>query len=230
MHRIHRMKGVVLTLAVVAVAGLAFTGCAEKPKKHEFVHPSHVEHHEGSHLAHVTLTARAAERTGIETATVADTPISKKRMFQGEVVSRGGALAINVNTPGNVRAAKEAQVYALTRSDAKWTAHQVSSSGSALSYTVEGSSDLVPGQRVGVELALSTTHRRVVPYSSVIYDEHGDTWVYTQPEPLNYVRAAIDIDFIEGDVAVLNDGPPNGTVVVSVGAIELYGTEFEVGH
>jgi hypothetical protein len=229
MHRVHRSTGFVLTLAVAA--GLAFTGCAEKPKKHEFVHPSHVEHHEGSHEAQITLTQRAHERTGIETAKVGEAPVSKKRTFQGEVVSRGGGLAVRVAAPGNA-AAGEAQVYALTRSDARWKAHRVSGSAASgeVRYALDGDSGLVLGQRVGVELALSTTHRKVVPYSSVIYDEHGDTWVYTQPEPLKYVRAPIDIDYIEGDVAVLNDGPPNGTAVVSVGAIELYGTEFEVGH
>ena len=32
------------------------------------------------------------------------------------------------------------------------------------------------------------------------------------------------------DLAVLTGGPAAGTAVVSVGAAELYGTEFGVGH
>jgi hypothetical protein len=73
------------------------------------------------------------------------------------------------------------------------------------------------------------TQRKVVPYSAVLYDLHGETWVYTNPEPLTFVRARISVDYIDGDLAVLSDGPPSGTAVVTVGASELYGTEFEGG-
>lgn len=72
--------------------------------------------------------------------------------------------------------------------------------------------------------------RRVIPYSSLIYDPNGQTWVYISPEPRTFVRHKVDIDYIEGDVAVLNDGPPVGTVVASVAVAELYGAEFKVGH
>jgi len=72
--------------------------------------------------------------------------------------------------------------------------------------------------------------RKVVSYSAVIYDLHGETWVYTNPEPLTYVRDTISVDFIDGDLAVLSKGPPSGMVIVTVGAPELYGTEFGVGE
>jgi hypothetical protein len=71
---------------------------------------------------------------------------------------------------------------------------------------------------------------KVVPYASVIYDLHGVTWTYTNPEPLTFVRHRIDVDRIEGDRAILTDGPPSGTAVVIVGAAELFGTELGVGH
>lgn len=71
--------------------------------------------------------------------------------------------------------------------------------------------------------------RKVVPYSAVLYDLHGETWVYTSPSPLTYVRASIAVDSIDGDLAVLSEGPPSGTAVVTVGTPELYGTEFEGG-
>jgi hypothetical protein len=38
------------------------------------------------------------------------------------------------------------------------------------------------------------------------------------------------VNYIDGNVVVLKDGPPAGTVVVSVGAAELFGTEFKVGN
>jgi len=72
--------------------------------------------------------------------------------------------------------------------------------------------------------------RKVVPYAAVFYDLNGATWVYTNLEPLNFVRASISVDYIDGDLAVLSDGPPSGTEVVTVGAPELYGTEFGVGQ
>lgn len=74
------------------------------------------------------------------------------------------------------------------------------------------------------------TNRIVVPYSSVIYGPHGQTWVYTSTEPRTFVRHQINVDFIEGEMAVLNDGPPVGTVIATVGAAELYGAEFGLGH
>jgi hypothetical protein len=72
--------------------------------------------------------------------------------------------------------------------------------------------------------------RKVIPYSAVLYDAQSDTWVYTNPEPLVFVRHRIRVDYIEGDVAVLSDGPPSGTKVVTAGAALLFSTEFEVGH
>lgn len=76
----------------------------------------------------------------------------------------------------------------------------------------------------------SAAPRRVVPYSSLIYDAQGVTWVYTSPQPLSFVRQKVNVEYIEGDTVVLSDGPSSGTVVASVGVAELYGTEFGVGH
>ena len=72
--------------------------------------------------------------------------------------------------------------------------------------------------------------RLAVPYSSIIYGPEGQTWVYISPEPRTFVRYTVDVDYIKGDIAVLNDGPPLGTVVVTVAVAELYGAEFEMGH
>jgi hypothetical protein len=80
----------------------------------------------------------------------------------------------------------------------------------------------------GQPASTATTHK-VVPYAAVLYDEQGDTWTFTNPGPLSYLRAHIRIDRIEGDTAVLSEGPPVGTTVVTVGAAELLGTELGVG-
>lgn len=80
------------------------------------------------------------------------------------------------------------------------------------------------------EPPLSRGTQTVVPYSAVLYDARGGTWVYTSPEPLVFVRHPIRIESIEGDQAVLSEGPSVGMAVVAVGVAEVYGTEFEVGH
>jgi hypothetical protein len=72
--------------------------------------------------------------------------------------------------------------------------------------------------------------RKVIPYAAVLYDVNGNTWVYTMPERLTFVRDRVAIDYIEGDLAVLLSGPPSGTAIVTAGADELYGTEFGVGE
>ena len=73
------------------------------------------------------------------------------------------------------------------------------------------------------------TARKVVDYAAVVYEPKGDTAVYTNPEPLVFVRTPVKVDSIDGDLAVLADGPPAGTAVVIVGTAELLGMEFGVG-
>jgi hypothetical protein len=70
--------------------------------------------------------------------------------------------------------------------------------------------------------------RKVVPYAALIYDPEGRTYVYTSPKPLEYLRAEVRVDRIEGDRVLVSRGPPAGTRVVTVGAAEVYGTELEV--
>lgn len=72
--------------------------------------------------------------------------------------------------------------------------------------------------------------RKVVPYSALLYDAGGRTWVYTRREELTFIRAPIQVGSVRGDVVFLESGPEVGTEVVSVAAAELYGTEFEVDH
>lgn len=70
-----------------------------------------------------------------------------------------------------------------------------------------------------------------IPYAALMYDGSGKTWVYTSPEPRTYIRAAVTVDKITGDKVQLRSGPPAGTEVVTIGAAELFGTEFGTkGH
>jgi hypothetical protein len=78
------------------------------------------------------------------------------------------------------------------------------------------------------EQSVNGTLKTVVPYAAVIYDLHGETWLYTNPEPLTYLRESIVIDSIDGDMVILAEGPSVGTEVVTVGVAELFGAETGV--
>lgn len=87
-------------------------------------------------------------------------------------------------------------------------------------------------ERLGIETVAveeAPGGRGVLPYSAVLYDPDGTTWVYTNPDGLTFIRSEIAVDRIEGDLAVLSSGPPAGTLVVTVGGPELYGAEHGVG-
>ena len=81
-------------------------------------------------------------------------------------------------------------------------------------------------ERIGVETV--ATSGMEVPYAAVVYDIEGNTWIYTNPEPLTFVRQPIVIDHIDGDTAFLAESLPGDLSVVTVGVIEIYGTETGV--
>jgi Cu/Ag efflux pump CusA len=116
-------------------------------------------------------------------------------------------------------------------------------------YTVEHEPahvEPIPGsdhvQRITLEesaakrLAIQTTpvrkaaNRLVVPSSAVFVDPEGHWWVYTNPEPLVFVRHQVGLDRQAGGRAYLTSGPAVGTEVVTVGVPELAGIEDGVGH
>ena len=87
------------------------------------------------------------------------------------------------------------------------------------------------GQRARVEFTLqgNGASHKLVPYSAVIYDVKGATWVYTNPEGKVYLRQPVKVDYIKGQLAYLSEGPAAGTSVVTRGVAELYGAETGVG-
>ena len=137
-------------VVLLALSCIQIISCRSNQENHKVEHPATVEDIEGSNLSKITLTEKAAERIGLQTARVNEIHQSQKKL--------------------------------------------------------------------------------VVPYSSIIYDINGQAWVYTSPEERTFVRHKIDIDHIQGNNVFLNDGPPEGTVIATIGVAELYGTEFKVGH
>jgi hypothetical protein len=69
---------------------------------------------------------------------------------------------------------------------------------------------------------------KVIPYSAVVYDNDGSTWTYVNIAARAFVRQRIDVGAIDGSTAVLVSGPALGAAVVTVGAPELLGTEYDI--
>ena len=86
-------------------------------------------------------------------------------------------------------------------------------------------------RRLGIRTAPVAARKgvgRVIPYGAVLYDAEGGTFTYTSPESLVFVRRPIRVRYIRHGRAAISRGPPTGTEVVTVGAQELFGTEYEV--
>lgn len=77
----------------------------------------------------------------------------------------------------------------------------------------------------GGKNTLAPLVKKIVPYSSVIYDLRGKTWLYVNSKPLVFIRESIRIDYIDNQSAIVSEGPPTDTEVVTVGVAELYGIE-----
>lgn len=85
---------------------------------------------------------------------------------------------------------------------------------------------MIPGQRVGVAIALSDTPQSLtVPWSAVVFDIHGGNWVYEVVGPRQYVRRRVVVKYTVGADAVLESGPRPGSKVVTLGVQELFGAE-----
>jgi hypothetical protein len=69
---------------------------------------------------------------------------------------------------------------------------------------------------------------KVIPYSAVVYDSDGSTWTYVETAARTFVRERITVRVIRGATAVVSQGPAAGTMVVTVGAPELLGTEYNI--
>ena len=70
----------------------------------------------------------------------------------------------------------------------------------------------------------------VVPSAAIFVDPDGVFWVYTNPEPLVFLRQEVGLVRQDGEDTFLFKGPAVGTDVVTVGVPELYGAEYGIDH
>ena len=240
-------RAIRLALILIA-ASLQLLGCSPSTQAKKTA-PASVSKIEGTDRMRLTLQADAAKRLDIKTAPVREETIVQTRQFGGEVVAvttdtRVAIVQVNLteNDVKSVQRDGPAFVLPLGRGSktsrvqaqpAKTTSPYVLSGPFGTTFYEISNTDMafVPQQLVFVELPIagSGETRKIIPYAAVLYDPTGKTWVYTNPTELVYVRQPIQIETIAGDDVILGDGPPTGTPVVTVGAAELYGTEFGVG-
>jgi hypothetical protein len=83
-------------------------------------------------------------------------------------------------------------------------------------------------------VALQTTEVKnlgkdlTVDHAALVFDKAGKPWVFTVVGPRTYVRATISIKETQDGLVIMSAGPPVGTQVVAVGAIELWGAELGI--
>lgn len=93
-----------------------------------------------------------------------------------------------------------------------------------------GDGSLRPGQKMGVTLSeRGSEESLVVPWSAVLHDINGGTWVYENTAPQQYIRRRVEVRRVVDSLAVLARGPAVGAKVVTAGAAEIFGTEFGTG-
>lgn len=147
-------------------------------------------------------------------------------VFAGDVAAIDVSRAASVRRLGDVDAPRPApRVTAPLRADPAAASVDVF-------YELSGAGPtLRPGERVMVELPLTTRDQGlVIPAAAVLYDIHGDAWVYEDLGGHRYARRRVQIARHAGGRAVIARGLAAGATVVTAGAAELFGTEFGAGH
>ncbi len=84
-----------------------------------------------------------------------------------------------------------------------------------------------PGARVSISLPFHGSNAgMLIPYSAVVYDINGGSWVYENTAENVFVRRRIEIMTVDNMNAVVKRGLTGGEKIVVTGAAELFGTEF----
>jgi hypothetical protein len=94
--------------------------------------------------------------------------------------------------------------------------------------TVTFTADAAQRVQLQTSPAVASGRRIAVDYAALIYDKKGQSWVYTVPQPLTFVRVKVTVDRIEGNRVMLSVGPAPGVQVVTTGAAEVYGAELDI--
>ncbi len=189
-------------------------------------------------LAGTVMRAQVLPKTGLLTDTSADSAASAETrtfvylaLIPSELEQINFKEAVTVFMPGQ-DPSSGVKVSQMSMDEVAALDFKPASTGTFLALSLDKVAQAyTPGQRVMVEFSLmgNGSEMLVVPFDSVIYGLQGETWVYTNPEKAVFVRQPVTIDYVDGKLAYLTDGPENGTSIVTVGAAMLYGAESGIG-
>lgn len=106
-------------------------------------------------------------------------------------------------------------------------------SSAHLYYAIQNpQSALRPAQRVSITLNTigKSSKDFTIPWSAIVFDIHGGSWVYLQKSKNTYERNRVFLDHVAGSNAVMSQGPAEGSHIVVNGALELFGVETGFTH
>lgn len=150
-------------------------------------------------------------------------------------------VPVYVGDMASIDTAQPAQIEALGSASGAYSRAAKSVQGPPLSNASAASADLYfemsnhdhafrAGEKVRVTLAQKSAEENlIVPFSAVLYDIHGGTWIYAKTAPQVYSRRRVELHHVSDGLAVLTRGPAAGSEVVITGAAEIFGTEFGGG-
>lgn len=185
---------------------------------------------------HVAVGQAVSQSTAIFDVYVDDPLWIRVPVYVGEAGQIDGTEVARLHQLGGARLPQTSGDAVIARPVAAPPSADPTSATIDLFYSVPNPTGaLRPGQRVGVTLSMTDAgapagDRLVVAHGAIVYDARGGAWVYEVTAPGTYVRRRVEIERVVGDLAVLGRGPEVGTVVVTHGVAELFGTEFGVSH
>ena len=87
---------------------------------------------------------------------------------------------------------------------------------------------LRPGQSVSVEIPVGMSEQRLlVARSALLWDGHGNAWVYVRADGGSFRRQLVELGQTDGDDIVVARGLNEDDEVVTTAAQALYGEEFK---
>ncbi len=147
-------------------------------------------------------------------------------------IPTGDLVSIDQDADANVASSSVVTSLIAKPVSAPLTADSLTNS-THLYYAVENDKlSLRPGQRVSVMLQTQnkSDSALTLPWSAIVIDIYGGYWVYTQQSKNSYERQRVFLDHVNGNQAVISEGPPEDSKIVANGALELFGVETGFTH
>lgn len=241
-----QLKVVISTVVMVCAFSNTGFGASNSSK----IMPSKIEKIGETGLKRITLTEQAAKRIGLTTVNILEENVQQNRKMAGIVTELGatadagivtGVISVNGLQQTGVGCERNVQFVPMFEYDwSKSFSARMSDliltgtvENNSVKYVFENTADALSiGTQVFVEICNADTvgQAQVIPHSALLYAADGKTWVYTEESPLTFVRAPVDVAWIDGARVILKNGPPAGSAIVTTGSVELFGEDFGIGH